>query len=186
MHDRCGLRLGKGLWPTTHYCATETHSNGTIPNDIQLLEVDTLASLPTADLITAGWECQGDSRAGHGKGLRDHRSALFFDLVRVIALCQAKNIPAVGYLLENVNISDDTIDNVVMDRGSHAFRNRGPGMVQHTEIGEWREPVPVERQRAMGFPEGYTQVVGISDSQRQEMLGGAMDPHTLQFMLLGL
>ena len=56
-------------------------------------------------------------------------------------------------------------------------------MVQHTEIGEWQEPVPVERERAMGFPEGYTQVVGISDTQRQEMLGRVMDPHTLQFMI---
>ena len=47
--------------------------------------------------------------------MRDHRSALFYDLVRVIALCQEKNNPEVGYLLENVNSSDDTRDNVVMD-----------------------------------------------------------------------
>ena len=67
-------------------------------------------------------------------------------------------------------------------RGSHAFRNRGPGMVQPSETGEWREPVPVERERAMGFPEGYTQVVGISDTQRRAMRGRVMDPHTLQFM----
>ena len=68
-------------------------------------------------------------------------------------------------------------------RGSHAFRNIVPGMVQHTKTREWREPVPVERERAMGFPEGYTQVVGISDTQRREMLGRVMDPHTLQFMI---
>ena len=80
-----------------------------------MLEVDTLASLPTIDLITAGWECHGHSRAGHGKGLLDHWSTLFFDLVRVIALCKAKNNPAVGYLLENVNSSDDMRDNDVMD-----------------------------------------------------------------------
>ena len=72
-------------------------------------------SWPTVDLITAGWECPGHSTEGHGKGLRDHRSPLFFDLVRVIALCQAQSDPDVGYLLENVNSSDDTRDNVVMD-----------------------------------------------------------------------
>ena len=41
----------------------------------------------------------------------------------------------------------------------------------------------VERERAMGFPEGYTQVVGILKTQRQETLGKVMDPHTLQFMI---
>ena len=43
--------------------------------------------------------------------------------------------------------------------------------------------MPVERERAMGFPEGYSQVGGISDTQRQEIVGRVMDPHTLQFML---
>ena len=56
-------------------------------------------------------------------------------------------------------------------------------MVQHTEIGQWQEPVPMERERAMGFPEGYTKVVGISKTHRREMLGRVMDPHTLQFMI---
>ena len=77
--------------------------------------MDTLASLPTFDEITTRWECQGHSRGGHGNGLRDHRSALFYDLVYNIALCQERNNPDVGYLLENVNFSDDTRDNVVMD-----------------------------------------------------------------------
>ena len=71
-------------------------SHGAIPNDVQLLGEDTLASLPTIDVITAGWECQGHCNAGHGKGLRDHRSALVYDLVRIIALCQERNNPKVG------------------------------------------------------------------------------------------
>ena len=56
-------------------------------------------------------------------------------------------------------------------------------MIQHTQTVEWREFMPVERERVMGFSEGYTQVVGISDTQRREMLGRVMDPHTLQFMM---
>ena len=43
--------------------------------------------------------------------------------------------------------------------------------------------MPVEHEKAMGFPEGYTQVVGISHTQRLYMLGRVMDPHTLQFMM---
>ena len=56
-------------------CGRDTfmQSHGAISNDIQFLGVDTLASLPKVDVITGGWECQGHSRAGHGKGLRDHR-----------------------------------------------------------------------------------------------------------------
>ena len=76
---------------------TFRQSHGAIPNDVQLLGMDTFASLPTVDLITARWECQGHSRARHGKGLRDRRSALFYDLVRIIALCQEMNNPEVGY-----------------------------------------------------------------------------------------
>ena len=70
--------------------------------------MDTLTALPTVDLITAGWECRGHFKAGQGKGLCDHWSALIHNLVRVITLCQAHNNPDVGYLLENVNSSDDT------------------------------------------------------------------------------
>ena len=94
---------------------TFRESHRAIPNDIQLIGVATLASLPAVDLITAGWECQGHSRAGHGKGLRDNRPALFIDLVRVIALCQAQNNTAIRFLLENLKSSNDTRDNVVMD-----------------------------------------------------------------------
>ena len=40
---------------------------------------------------------------------------MFYDLVHVIALCQERNIPKVGNLLENVYSSNDTRDSVVMD-----------------------------------------------------------------------
>ena len=40
---------------------------------------------------------------------------MFYDLVCIIAFCEERNNPKVGYLLENVDSSDDTRDNVVMD-----------------------------------------------------------------------
>ena len=94
---------------------TLRHSHEAILNDAQLLGVCTLASLLKNDLITAGWGCQGHSRSGKRNGLQDQMSMLFYDLVRIIALCQEINNPEVGYLLENVNSSDDTRYNVVMD-----------------------------------------------------------------------
>ena len=45
-------------------------------------------------------------------------------------------------------------------RGLHAFRNKGPGKVQHTETGEWREPLPIVRERAMGSPNGTRRRLG--------------------------
>ena len=35
----------------------------------------------------------------------------------------------------------------------------------------------------MGFPQGYTPATGITERQRQELLGKVMDPHTLQFLM---
>jgi len=37
--------------------------------------------LGPVDLIISGWECQGFSEVGFGKGLNDTRSGLFTDMV---------------------------------------------------------------------------------------------------------
>ena len=76
-------------------CSRDTfrQSHGAIPNDAQLIREDVCAALPRVDLITAGWECQGHCRARQGKSLQYPRSILFFDLVRIITLCQQKNNP---------------------------------------------------------------------------------------------
>ena len=60
----------------------------TLPNDIRLVGVSQLSCLPSIDLVFAGWECQGHSSAGAGVGLTDPRSALFYELVRVINTLQ--------------------------------------------------------------------------------------------------
>ena len=85
----------------------------TYVGDVQLVGTDVFAALSNVDLITAGWECQGHSRAGHGKGLLDRRSSLFYDLVRIIKLCQHINNQYSCYLLELVNSSNDIRASVV-------------------------------------------------------------------------
>jgi len=49
------------------------------------------------DIIYAGFPCQGISVAGHGKGLADERSGLFWEIVRL-----AKEIKPKFLFLENV------------------------------------------------------------------------------------
>ena len=80
-----------------------------LPNDIQVLQRSHLAMLPAVDLVFAGWECQGHSSAGIGLGLADPRSALFYELVRVINHLEDIQVPLppaiqhpFSYIFENV------------------------------------------------------------------------------------
>ncbi|CAI7734849.1 unnamed protein product [Closterium sp. NIES-53] len=52
------------------------------------------------NLVVAGWECQGYSRAGEGRGMEDPRGASFKDLKRVLEMIQKKQ-GEVLYILEN-------------------------------------------------------------------------------------
>lgn len=53
------------------------------------------------DLVVAGWDCQGFSLAGRGKGLADERSGLVVELLQVMAWVQAIN-PRCAYIFENM------------------------------------------------------------------------------------
>ena len=53
------------------------------------------------DLLVGGSPCQGLSQSGRGKGLRDKRSALFFDYVDILEHIKNHN-PNVIFILENV------------------------------------------------------------------------------------
>jgi site-specific DNA-cytosine methylase len=56
--------------------------------------------LGPVDLIISGWECQGFSTAGFGKGLNDTRSGLFMDMVQLITWAQSISF-TLGYVIEN-------------------------------------------------------------------------------------
>jgi hypothetical protein len=58
---------------------------------------------------------------------------------------------------------------------SYAFKDNGPGLVWDSIMQEMVEPNAEERERAMGFPTGTTNVHGISEQQRRFLLGQAMD-----------
>eukprot|EP00899_Mesostigma_viride_P015254 jgi/Mesvir1/2372/Mv22128-RA.1 len=69
-------------------------------------------------LVIAGWECQGMSQAGHGRGLADSRSGLFWDMVRIVGeLQQLQQVPP-AYLFENVVAVDSPSPTVREDWGT--------------------------------------------------------------------
>ena len=72
------------------------------PNTIQLGDVRNVHSkdLPRIDLILAGSPCQGFSFAGKGLAFDDPRSALFFELLRLV-----NELPEAYFLLENVRMT---------------------------------------------------------------------------------
>lgn len=71
-------------------------TNAPIWDDIQTLSYDG-RNWPGIDIIYGGFPCQGISVAGHGKGLEDERSGLFFEMLRL-----AKEIKPRFIFLENV------------------------------------------------------------------------------------
>jgi hypothetical protein len=58
---------------------------------------------------------------------------------------------------------------------SYAFKDNGPGLVWDSIMQEMVEPNADERERAMGFPTGTTNVHGMSEQQWRFLLGQAMD-----------
>ena len=85
----------------------------TLPTDILLLGADDLTRVGPIDLVIAGWPCQGHSRAGQGRGFKDPRSRLFWEMLRVIRHLQTTQVHPPGYILENVPILGDSREGVV-------------------------------------------------------------------------
>jgi hypothetical protein len=66
---------------------------------------------------------------------------------------------------------------------SYAFKDNGPGLVWDSTTQEMVEPNVDERERAMGFPTGTTNVPGLSEHQQRFLLGQAMDINCLTWIV---
>jgi hypothetical protein len=65
----------------------------------------------------------------------------------------------------------------------YAFKDNGPGLVWDSIAQEMVEPNTDERDRAMGFPIGITNVLGISEQQRRFLLGQVIDLNCLMWVV---
>ena len=70
---------------------------------------------------------------------------------------------------------------------SHAFKQRkerkpSAGEVWNCELGRWDEPNIAQRERAIGFIEGDTWALGLSDGVRCELIERAMDRHMMAWL----
>jgi len=81
-------------------------------NDITKINTD---KIPKADIWTGGFPCQGVSAAGLGRGLRDERSGLYFEFIKLIKSVKEENKPR-WVIIENVknllsiNVGIDYLD----------------------------------------------------------------------------
>jgi hypothetical protein len=57
--------------------------------------------------VIVGWPCQGHTRAGHGEGLRDPRSRVFWEMLWVLRHLQTHQARAPMYILDNVLLLGD-------------------------------------------------------------------------------
>eukprot|EP00877_Chromochloris_zofingiensis_P012904 jgi/Chrzof1/7868/Cz02g39130.t1 len=73
-----------------------------------------------------------------------------------------------------------TFVSVVVSRG---YRPLTQGMIFDTNTKQCREPVPNERERALGYDDNATAFWGSTFKQRHELLGQCMDQFTLQSLL---
>ena len=63
-------------------------------DDISIVEK---SKIPNFDILTAGFPCQPFSQAGHGKGFKDARGTMFFEIAEIIRIKKPK-----AFFLENV------------------------------------------------------------------------------------
>jgi len=84
-----------------------------LPSDIALLGAQDLARVGPINLVIAGWPCQGHTWAGHDEGLRDPRSRMFWEMLRMLPHLQTHQARVPAYILENIPLLGDTRSHVM-------------------------------------------------------------------------
>ncbi|CAI7834033.1 unnamed protein product, partial [Closterium sp. NIES-53] len=74
-------------------------------NDVKAITKAEVASWGHVDLLVAGWECQGVSWAGKGKGELDPKTKLMEELFKIMEWVQARQ-GRLAYLLEHLDMED--------------------------------------------------------------------------------
>ncbi|CAI7850249.1 unnamed protein product [Closterium sp. NIES-54] len=74
--------------------------------DVREISRQEVRSWGKVDLLVAGWECQGTSRVGKGRGLQDERTGLIKKLLEVMAWIREEG-EKYTYILEHVDMKGD-------------------------------------------------------------------------------
>lgn len=90
--DKYAIQVAKKNYPDTIHLG-----------DVMMVSAD---NLPKIDLLIGGSPCQGFSFAGKQLNFDDPRSKLFWEYVRILKECRAKN-PDLYFLLENVRMKKE-------------------------------------------------------------------------------
>ncbi len=86
-----------------------------MPLNIALLGAQDLGRVGPIDLVIVGWSCQGQTRVGRGEGLCDHRSCMFWEMLRVLRHLETHQARVPAYILENVPLLGHTRFHVMVN-----------------------------------------------------------------------
>ncbi|CAI7823352.1 unnamed protein product, partial [Closterium sp. NIES-53] len=168
-------------------------------NNVKAITEAEVASWGHVDLLVAGWECQGVSWAGKGKGELDPRTKLMEELFKIMEWVQARQ-SRLAYLLEHLDMEGDVreparlvgqerqaLPTLVSYEGAAGYRmdgeQPGPGLVLDHRKGRWEEPTALERELAMGYKENSTAAPGVNEKERRQALGNAMDGYMMRWLV---
>ncbi|CAI7840424.1 unnamed protein product [Closterium sp. NIES-53] len=166
--------------------------------DVRRITRDMVRRWGHVDLLVAGWECQGVSRVGKGKGMDDPRGLLLLDLLHIMDWIK-EGQGEVTYLLEHLDFEGDLREPVrrvgeerrawptlVAFEGAAGLRMEngevGEGMVYDHRKKQWEEPTVLERELAMGYGEDITRAKGVTEQERRSALGRAMDGQVMLWL----
>ncbi len=82
--------------------------------------------------------------------------------------------------------TDGIVGTITQNIGNKATRNGQKIVMEnltergHKTIGKIRRLTPTECERLQGYPDGWTKIEGISDSQRYKMIGNAVTTNVIQ------
>ncbi|CAI7811164.1 unnamed protein product [Closterium sp. NIES-53] len=94
----------RGIYPMQMMSEEEAELEEDMIHNVKEVALEDMRRWGRVDLLVVGWECQGVSRAGKGKGLEDTMSTLFLELLRVTKLIYQQHAEYL-YILEDPDFS---------------------------------------------------------------------------------
>ena len=103
---------------------------------------------------------------------------------RAPSLCATRSTPPPGFPCNTFGQPVNVLPCLVSSVGSYAFLAGRSGFIIASPGAAFTdsEPIAVERERCMGFPEHYTALPGWSEFQRRRLLGQSVDQFQFRFL----